>query len=114
MDSDRRTVTISVASHDEIPERARKASMSRSSITTAVIDRLEDACRSQGISRRALSLKAGFGPNYYSEIMSTGKEPAFSAVFALLDALGARPKWILLGETAGEAASWPAISGAAP
>lgn len=63
--------------------------------------RVDEERQMQGLSKRELSLKAGMGPNFVSQIFTSDKEPKLSGIMAIIEALGARPEWIILGQPPG-------------
>jgi len=51
-------------------------------------DRLKQAIKDDGRSKRRLSLDAGLGPNYIEQTFSRGSSPVQEKLAAILDALG--------------------------
>lgn len=51
--------------------------------------RLEAVIAREGWSKRALSLHCGYGPNFLQQMFNDRKDPGFSKVAKVLDALGA-------------------------
>ncbi|MCP8895316.1 helix-turn-helix domain-containing protein [Shinella daejeonensis] len=51
-------------------------------------DRLEEMLKADGRSLRAISLKAGTGPNFLSQMFKDGKDPSFPKLASVLDVLG--------------------------
>ena len=53
------------------------------------IDRLKLAVEMDGRSKRALSLAAGLGPNFLSQLFTSHKEPGVNKFLSILNVLGA-------------------------
>ncbi len=69
--------------------RAKKSSIEDEFImeNTEWRDRLAQAIKSSGKSKRAVSLKSGNGPGYVHSIISEGKDPTISNLIAVCDAV---------------------------
>lgn len=60
-------------------------------------DRLADALKSSGKSKRKVSLAAGMGPGYLHSILVEGKDPTIPNLSAICDQLGVSMTFILYG-----------------
>jgi len=61
------------------------------------LDRLRGALERDGRSARAVSIAAGFGPNYLSELLNSQKEPGIDKVMRLCKELNVAPGYIVTG-----------------
>lgn len=60
------------------------------------ITRLQVAIQKDGRSARAISLAAGFGPNYIQQFLRDGKEPGADKLARLLEVLGEQSSLFVL------------------
>lgn len=61
------------------------------------LTRLTEAVRSDGRTPRAISLAAGLGPNYLSELLTKGKVPGIDKLLRLCAELNVSATWVLTG-----------------
>lgn len=60
-------------------------------------NRLDDAVKASGRSRRAISLAAGFAENYLIMVIDKGRNPSVENLVDLCSAIGVSPVWVILG-----------------
>jgi transcriptional regulator with XRE-family HTH domain len=60
-------------------------------------ERLEEAVRKDGRKPRSISIAAGLGPNYLSEIFSRGKVPSVDNLLKLCSELHVSATFVLTG-----------------
>lgn len=60
-------------------------------------ERLERARKAKKMSKRALSLAAGFNPGYYFALMADERDPAMDNIVKLADVLGLSLPYLLYG-----------------
>ncbi|WP_137389205.1 helix-turn-helix domain-containing protein [Rhodoligotrophos defluvii] len=60
-------------------------------------DRLEEALRRAGRSKRSVSLAAGCGPGYLHDVLNAGKEPTIDRLLRIADVIGVSVSWIIYG-----------------
>lgn len=61
------------------------------------LDRLRDAVKADGRSLRDVSLSAGLGPNYLSELLGKDKEPGINKLERLCRELNVSLAYVLTG-----------------
>ncbi len=60
-------------------------------------DRLAEAIRESGKSKRAISLASGNGPGYVHSILSEGKDPTIGKLIAVCEAIPVSVTYVLHG-----------------